>query len=395
MSMASPAARIAGNAAEKPRAAYVHVPFCYHKCGYCDFASVAGKDHLAADYLDALEGEIRRVLDHPIQVETVFIGGGTPTYLPHELLERLLTIVDAWFDRPATAEFTVESNPNTLDAAKVDILADHRVTRVSLGAQSFKPALLAQLERHHDPASVGRAVELVRKRIGQVSIDLIFGVPGQTLDDWKSDLAEAIAMSTDHLSTYGLTYEKGTPLWRQRKLGVVTPVDEEAERSMYEHAMERLDLAGYEQYEISNFALRRDDEPAPRYCRHNLVYWANDACHGFGTGAAAYVEGERTLNIRDVEHYIDRIREGHSVVMQSERLTPEERARETAMLNLRRFAGLDRAAFQAKTGYSVDDLAGQAIADFVSQGLLADDGARVRLTREGAFLADGILQAVL
>lgn len=380
---------------ETPLAAYVHVPFCAHKCGYCDFASVAGKDVLADEYLDALDREMSSILRDRPAVRTVFIGGGTPTYLSPAQLERLLAIVAARFDLSRTVEFTVESNPNTLDRDKVQILASHGVNRVSLGAQSFEPALLERLERHHDPSSVARAVELLSGSIPNRSIDLIFGVPGQTLAQWESDLERALALGTNHLSTYGLTYEKGTRLWRQRRLGVVQPLDEDLERAMYEHAIDRLADGGFEHYEISNFARRGGAGEGPNVCLHNLVYWANQAYHGFGTGAAAYRKGTRTLNVRDLEAYIARTREGRSVVTQSETLGDLERARETAMLHLRRLEGLDREQFLRQTNHSIDELAAAVIRDFVAQGFLLDDGRRVRLSRAGLPLADGILQAIL
>lgn len=375
----------------EPRAAYVHVPFCAHKCGYCDFASVAGQDDRAEEYLKALEAEMAAVLGTPRSVSTLFVGGGTPTYLAAKLLERLLERLEYWFRPTAEFEYTVESNPNTLSAEKVAILADRGVNRVSLGAQSFEPRLLTQLERNHDPDSVGRAFELLRPRIENLSLDLIFGVPTQTEEDWARDLERALALEPEHLSTYGLTYEKGTRLWSQRRLGVVRPVDEELERRMYEHAIDRLAAVGFAHYEISNFARGG----MRRACRHNLVYWANDAYFGFGTGAAAYRRGERTLNTRELGAYIERCRTGRSPVSQREKLEPEPRARETAILQLRRLSGLERASFEARTGFAIDELAGRAIEQFTRLGFMEDDGASIRLSRSGLPVADGILQTLL
>lgn len=396
-----------------PRAAYIHVPFCAHRCGYCDFATVAGQDHFADRYLDALEKEIA-TLGTPQPVETIFVGGGTPTHLNAGQLERLMRMIRAWFvfdlsspsparsasDGPASArpslalragdsEFTVEANPGTLDAEKVGILADHGVNRLSLGAQSFHPHLLTVLERNHNPQDVPRAVELARRRISEVSVDLIFGVPGQTLEQWQADLQRVIDLSTNHLSTYGLTYEKGTRLWKQREEGQVTPADEELERAMYAHTMDALEAAGFEHYEISNFA-----RPGHR-CRHNLVYWANEAYFGFGLGAARYVHGRREVNTRDLHTYLRKVLDGESPVQQAEELDPEERARETAMLQLRRAEGIDREAFQKQTGFELDALAGQIIRRYVARGLLNDDGRRVYLTHEGRFLADLVFRDVM
>src|SRR5437588_139860 len=253
-----------------PRAAYVHVPFCAHHCGYCDFAVATGKDHQIDLYLEALAAELA-TLGSPQPVRTLFLGGGTPTYLSAAQLDRLLADVTRWLPPEPGHEFTAEANPGTLDADKVAVLAEHGVNRVSLGAQSFHPHLLRVLERDHEPADVPRAVECVRRGIATVSLDLIFGVPGQTLAEWAADLDRALALGPDHVSTYGLTYEKGTRLWKQRQRGEVRPLDEDAELAMYTTGLDRLAAAGFEQYEISNHA-----RPGFR-CRHNEAYWANHA----------------------------------------------------------------------------------------------------------------------
>ena len=194
-----------------PRAAYLHVPFCAHHCGYCDFAVAAGQDHLQELYLDALEAELTR-LREPQPVRTLFVGGGTPSHLSVGRLDRLLRLLRRWLPPLPGHEWTVEANPESLDADKIAVLAEHGVTRVSLGAQSFQAHLLGVLDRAHDPEATPRAVELLRGRIGQFSLDLIFAVPGQTDAEWRTDLARALALAPDHVSTYGLTYEKGTPL---------------------------------------------------------------------------------------------------------------------------------------------------------------------------------------
>jgi oxygen-independent coproporphyrinogen-3 oxidase len=371
-----------------PRAVYVHVPFCAHRCGYCDFATVAGMDQLANRYLQALTLEMEK-LAKPRPASTIFIGGGTPTYLSAGQLEVLLKLVRTWFLLDGGYEWTVEANPGTLDAEKVALLADHGVNRVSLGAQSFHRPLLTVLERNHNPDDVPRAVELVRRRIDNVSLDLIFGVPGQTLEQWQDDLDAALALKPSHLSTYGLTYEKGTPLWKQRERGDVRPVDEELERSMYEISIDRLESAGFEHYEISNLA-----RPARR-CRHNLVYWANHAYHGFGLGAARYVDGCRAVNTRDLLSYIAKVNASESPTQQEETLDPEERARETAVLAIRCMDGIERAWFRNQTGYELDELGGAALQQQIANGLLEAAGSRVRLTREGKFLADTVAAAFL
>jgi oxygen-independent coproporphyrinogen-3 oxidase len=220
-------------------------------------------------------------------------------------------------------------------------------------------------------------------------LDLIFGVPGQTLADWDADLRRALSLQPDHLATYGLTYEKGTPLWKQRERGQVKSLDEDTELALYNHAIDTLEAAGFEHYEISNFA-----RPGGR-CRHNQVYWANEAYYGFGVGAARYVNGTRELNVRDTNLYIRRVLAGETPTFQSETLPPLERAKETIAVQLRRAEGTDRAGFRRQTGYDVDTLAGPAIAKLVDLELLADSGRRVFLTRRGKCVADSVIRELL
>jgi oxygen-independent coproporphyrinogen-3 oxidase len=362
----------------------VHVPFCAHHCGYCDFAVITGQDHLSDLYLEALAEELS-LLREPQPVETLFLGGGTPTHLDGPLLERLLTSLSGWLPLVAGHEFTIEANPDSLDDTKIAILVDHGVNRVSLGAQSFHRRLLRILERQHEPTEVARAVDQVKKRIDQVSIDLIFGVPTQTVAEWREDLEQALALEPDHLSTYGLTYEKGTRLWKQREHGEVQALAEEAELEMYLLALDLLPAAGFEHYEISNHAL-----PEHR-SRHNQVYWANHSYFGFGLGAVRYIEGRRETNTRNLGDYLRRTLTGESPVFQCETLMPDERARETLALQLRRSDGIDRIAFQEQTGFALDTLAGAAISRHATLGLLADDGCRVMLTRQGKCVADTVI----
>jgi oxygen-independent coproporphyrinogen-3 oxidase len=376
-----------------PRAAYVHVPFCAHHCGYCDFAVATGADDRVDEYVTAVGREMAMLLDGPQPVETIFIGGGTPTYLTAGQLEKLLSTINNWLPLNAhplqraglTAEFSIESTPDSLTPDKVAVLAGHGVTRVSIGVQSFDPRALAVLERGHSPADAPRAVDCVRRRIDNVSLDLIFGVPGQSLAHWDADLNCAVALEPDHVSTYGLTYEKGTPLWKQRRRGQVVALDEDAELALYLHALDTLAAAGYRRYEVSNHA-----RPG-RECAHNRAYWANWAHFGFGVGAARYVRGTRDLNTRSLAGYLDRIAAGRPATFQSETLEPHERALETISTQLRRAEGIDRPQFREQTGFDLDDLAGSRMERHVATGLLADDGRAVALTRVGVCVADTLI----
>ncbi|MFL5339801.1 MAG: radical SAM family heme chaperone HemW [Gemmataceae bacterium] len=372
-----------------PSAAYVHIPFCAHHCGYCDFAVTAGQDRLIDMYLEALSLEIGQPESLPRRLTTLFLGGGTPSHLNLRQLDRLFGDLDRWLPRAAGAEVSLEANPDSFDADKAKLLAQRGVTRISLGVQSFQSHLLRVLERRHDPGHVAPAITAARDNGLALSLDLIFGVPGQTFDEWASDLQHAVELRPDHISTYGLTFETGTRLWKQRRGGELTSLDEDLEYRMYRHAMEALEKAGFEQYEISSFA-----RPGMR-CRHNQVYWANGPFWGFGVGAAAYVSGTRTLNVRNTQEYIRRLFAGESPVFQSETLTPEERARETLTLNLRRDDGIDREQFREQTGFDVDELARAALRRHTEAGLINDDGRRLRLTRAGRCVADSVVTDLL
>jgi oxygen-independent coproporphyrinogen III oxidase len=368
----------------RPRSAYIHVPFCAHRCGYCDFTVIAGRGDLAGRYLQALEIELS-ALAEPRQIDTLFVGGGTPTQLSESELARLMDLLRRWFMLAPRYEFSVEANPAGLDAAKVDVLADAGVNRVSLGVQSFDPAVLKSLERDHLRGDILAAAAHVRRRIENVSLDLIFGVPGQTLAVWRDTLRQAIELAPPHISTYGLTFEKGTAFWTRRAKGQLAPASEDLEREMYALAMDELAAAGYEQYELSSFA-----RPG-RACRHNQTYWRGLPYYGFGPGAARYIGGRRETNHRSVTTWLRRVLAGESPTAEAETLSPEDSARELAVLSLRTAAGLDRADFQARTGFAIDELAAEALRRHVGLGLLDDDGRRVRLTRAGRFVADAVV----
>jgi oxygen-independent coproporphyrinogen III oxidase len=367
----------------EPRSAYIHVPFCAYRCGYCDFTLVAKRDDLIDAYLEALAIDLAR-LDRPREVDTLFFGGGTPTHLAAPQLERLMSLARGWFPPAAGAEICVEANPAGLDDAKVAVLADAGVNRVSLGVQSFDDGVLKLLERDHRGEEVAGVVERVRRRIPNISLDLIFGVPGQGVELWRTTLATSLALEPTHVSTYGLTFEKGTSFQTRLDKGLLSRCDEEIERQMYAIAIDELPRAGFEQYELSNFA-----RPGFR-CLHNEVYWAGRPFFGFGPGAARYAGGRREMNHRSVTTWINRVLAGHSPIAEAEELSPEGRARELIMLNLRRCDGLDLAQFREQTGFDFHQLAGEALPRHVRQGLLEECDGHVRLSRDGRFLADTV-----
>lgn len=371
-----------------PRAAYVHVPFCRHRCGYCNFTLLAGRDDLIDDFLRAIEQELSW-LGQPRPVDTLFFGGGTPTHLSPGQLDRLLVSVLRWFPLSEGGEFSIEANPSDVRPAIVDVLSRHGVTRVSLGAQSFDPAMLAILERDHSPEEIHRAVEQLRGAVDVIGLDLIFAVPDETLDIWQSDLQTAIDLRPDHVSTYGLTFEKGTAYWSRLKRGELRQADEELERAMYAEAIDRLTVAGLEHYEVSNFA-------APgRRCRHNEVYWTGGEYFAVGPGAASHTGGVRRTNHRSTLTYLKRVLAGDSPVAETEQLPPEDKARERLVFALRRLEGVDRRQFAVQTGFELDELAGPALADFIKHGMLQEHDGRIRLTRAGLFVSDGLWPSLL
>ena len=237
-----------------PRAAYVHVPFCARRCGYCNFSVIAGRDDLADQYLDALAAELS-LLGMPHEVDTLYVGGGTPTRLSPVQIERLCAMLREWFPLAAGHEWTIEANPEDLDAERVALLASAGVNRVSLGAQSFDAAKLERLERCHSAADTERCVALADARGMDVALDLIFAAPGETLPVWLSDLQAALRLGVEHISTYGLTFEKGTRFWTLLQKEDLRQAPEELERQMYEATIDMLAAAGMEHYEVSNFAL--------------------------------------------------------------------------------------------------------------------------------------------
>ncbi len=371
-----------------PRAAYVHVPFCRRRCGYCDFTLVAGRDDLIDGYLTAIEQELSR-LETPRPMETLFLGGGTPTHLPAAALRRLLAIVARWLPLQPGGEYSVEANPAGLEETRLEVLAEAGVNRVSLGVQSFHPQHLATLERDHSPQDVVEVVARLRPHIPNLSFDLIFAVPEQSVDDWRDTLAAAVALAPQHLSTYGLTWERGTAFWSRRARGMLSPVDEETERTMYECALDDLAAGGYEPYELSNFA-----RPGST-CRHNQVYWRGESYYGFGPGAASFVNGVRSTNHRSVTTWLRRTLAGESAVQEREQLTPEQRAREAVMLGLRQRAGIDLNEFQQRFGCTPAELEPRAWQQHLEAGRLEIVDGRLRLTRAGCLVADHVMMDFL
>ncbi|MGI8682274.1 MAG: radical SAM family heme chaperone HemW [Mycobacteriales bacterium] len=371
---------------------YVHVPFCATRCGYCDFntytAAEVGNGSRAA-YADAAVAEVvlaRRVLgDADLPVSTVFFGGGTPSVLPAADLGRILAVIDAEFGLEPGAEVTTEANPESVDAAYLDQLAGQGFTRVSFGMQSSRPHVLAVLDRRHTPGRPERCVQWARAAgFEQVSLDLIYGAPGESLVDWRGSLQAAVAAGPDHVSAYALVVEDGTRLARQVVRGELTTPDDDDLADKYVLADDILAAAGYRWYEVSNWA-----RPGAA-CRHNLGYWRGAHWWGVGPGAHSHVAGTRWWNVRHPTAYAARLAAGSSPAAGREVLTAQDRRVERVLLELRLAEGLPLDALAA--------VGRRAAARAVEDGLLQQTAygqGRAALTARGRLLADAVVRDLL
>lgn len=362
---------------------YVHIPFCQSKCRYCSFYSkpLSGSD--PADLVRALIAELDRYKEVET-VQTVYLGGGSPTALPPDLLAQVLqAIISIW---PAPREFTVECNPGQTDARTLSMLAGYGVNRLSFGVQSFDDGELALLGRRH---SVKEAVQSIRRArelgFDNLGLDLIFAIPGSSLDTWKRSLGSALDLGVQHISTYSLSFERGTAFHEAREAGELTPVDEDTDRRMYETAIDTLTAGGLVHYEISNFA--RDGFQ----CLHNQGYWANRPYIGIGPSAGSYWSGKRMVNVSDIDRYIRRIEKNQPGYRRHEQPDAAERICETAVLNLRTRRGIDLVEFQMRTGADFKQIFSAPLKRYEQQGLIEVTADCVRLSREALAVADPIL----
>jgi putative oxygen-independent coproporphyrinogen III oxidase len=368
---------------------YVHVPFCFHKCHYCDFYSLAHQPpQRMRRYVDLLLKEAEQwTAAAPVRLRprTVFFGGGTPTLLPPPQMHRLIAGLRKRFDFSCCGEWTVEANPATVTPEYCQMLREQGVDRLSFGAQSFDRAELALLQRHHDPDDVQQSVAAARGAgFARLNLDLIYAICGQSLESWSRSLEQALAIGTEHLSCYGLTYEPNTPLAVQKRLGRVKAVEEQVELAMLGHARRRLAAAGLAAYEISNYS-----RPGGQ-CRHNLLYWAGGDYIGLGPSAASHVQGWRWKNrphLGDWERAIDA---GHLPAGDVEHLSPRRRAGELAILSLRLSRGLIYSEFSQRLGLDARALFADCVDRFSRMGLLEADDTGVRLSPRGLAVADSL-----
>ena len=368
---------------------YVHVPFCSHKCHYCDFYSITrqGVERMRR-FVDRVLVEAQIWSDNPgpiCQPRTIFFGGGTPTLLPADVMLRLIEGLRRRFDFSQLHEFTVEANPASVSLEYCQMLRSVGVNRISFGAQSFDPRELARLERHHHPDDVPRSIKMARQAgFDRINIDLIYAIPGQSLDSWASSLDRAIALGLRHYSCYGLTYEPNTPLAVKKRLGQIQAVPEELELSMLHLARRRLTEVGCPPYEISNYAA------AGQHCQHNLVYWTGQNYIGLGPAAASHIQGYRFRNRPHLGEWEQAIDAGILPAGELEVLSPLRRAGELVMLQLRLTRGVEFADFAGRSGYDARQLYADQLDRLGRAGLLQIDESGFRLTEAGLNVADAI-----
>jgi oxygen-independent coproporphyrinogen-3 oxidase len=357
------------------RCLYIHIPFCARKCLYCDFLSVPFDRPLSERYVAALAEEIRLRAEEGEPLETLYIGGGTPTVLEAGQLARVFEALRESFDFQPGAEVTVEANPGTVDAGKVDSLLSLGVNRISLGVQSFSDRELRALGRTHTASDAEKALGLLRGR--NFSVDLIYGIPGQDLKTWGESVSRAMEAGPAHVSAYELTPERGTPLYAALESKEVSLPSEDAAVEMFLLARERLEAAGYGHYEISNYAL------TGRQCRHNLNYWRRGRYLGLGAGAHSFDGKRRTKNTGDLAAYIDALSRGRPPVEETAVLGAEDALKELVFLGLRETRGI------RAEGPAGALLAGAA-SELMEEGLMESEGGRLRLTLKGMLLSNSV-----
>lgn len=374
------------------RSLYVHVPFCRHRCGYCNFSLLANRDHWIDAYLEAALFELDQLVEqlgHLPELETLYLGGGTPTHLDDQrfgaILEQLLMRVRL----AEQCEFTVEANPLDITPSRVEQLNEFGINRISLGVQSFDDQKLKTLDRDHNKFLVRQSIDLLTPSIPRISIDLIFGAPNETMAVWQNDLTQAISSGCGHFSTYGLTFEKGTRFWNELQQGSKKEVDDDLYVEMYELAIEKLTSAGLEHYEVSSFA-----RPNQR-SQHNQVYWSGRSYFAIGPGACRFIDGQRSCNHAGPINYIKRMRDGVSPVVEVDELSPQDRARELLVVGLRRLEGVNPCEFETMTNFRINEIVGPLLNELISSGFLQFANDRLKLTHQGLLVSDSIWTRIL
>ncbi len=375
----------------RERSLYVHVPFCRHRCGYCNFSLVAGREYLIDRYLHAIQIEVDQLdvdqIKSDLHVSTVFLGGGTPSHLSPSQLQRLVSTLRSRFSWDANdVEFSIECNPEDFDEEKRDAFAELEINRISFGIQSFSDSKLKLLERGHNAWDIKRSTKLALSMTKNISFDLIFAVSDESWPNWKQDLQTAIELGPAHISTYELTIEKGTAFWNRHQQHQLVVPNEEQRLEMYLSTIEFLESAGYKHYEISSFA--RDDQQ----CKHNLAYWNGNDYYAIGPGAASYVDGIRRVNHRSTTTWLNRLEANQSPITITENLNPTEKAIDLMVFGLRQIGGISVKIIQNQTTIDLSEFGSEVLQQHARLGLADFDGDICRLTRKGITLYDSIAQ---
>ena len=364
---------------------YIHIPFCARKCYYCAFNTYAFHKEQAKAYLTALRTEIALYASETEPLQTIFIGGGTPSILSANALSQLLTDIQQYFQITLNAEITVECNPGTVDSEKLSVMKDKGVNRLSFGLQAMQDETLKQLGRIHTVAEFLESYQLAREHCFEnINIDLIFALPDQTMDAWHHTLNEVIALDPKHISAYNLVMEETTPFYEWWQAGELHLPSEDTEADMFQHTIETLTAHGYTHYEICNFA------KPDHYARHNLVYWNNQPCIGLGAGACGYINGVRYTNIRGIVPYIAQLSKRNKPIADTERLTGNAEKAETLMLALRKREGILLEDYQNRFGEDIEAAFGDILEKWFDRQLLERTTTHLRLTPRGRFLANEV-----
>ena len=388
---------------------YLHVPFCSTRCGYCHFNTFEGLERLFEPFTDALCAESRDWagrLHSQWRVGTIFLGGGTPTHLPLPQLVRIMRALREQWDWSDDIEVTSEANPTRITQAYLEGMLASGINRISFGAQSFDAGLLRMLDREHTVDQIGVAVRMARTAgFTNISLDLMYGLPTQTLEHWRQSLAAAVALEPEHLSLYGLTIDEGTAFKKRVEKGLLPEPDQDLAADMYELAESMLAEAGFRQYEISNWARLQKEchfvggEDLSHQMllpsRHNLTYWLNEPYLGFGPGAHSCFGGRRFWNINAPQTYIEQLGRAESVEGGAEVIGAALERAETVILALRLNEGISRTRFTQRFDVSLDDLYGPVLIQCAAWRLLEDDGQRLRLTPRGRLLSNEVFQRLL
>lgn len=374
------------------KSAYLHIPFCEQICHYCDFNKVLVKNQPVDEYLQALEEEMRlsmRELPEK-ELQTIFVGGGTPTSLTEQQLYRLCESIDKHLPKGKNLEYTFEANPGDLTAEKLQILKDAGVNRISLGVQTFNDELLKKIGRVHCADDAIRSIAAIKNAgFENISIDLIFSLPDQTIEDFKKSLRQAFALNLPHFSAYSLIIEPKTVFYNLIKKGKLQILGEDAEADMYVLLMEEMDKQGYKQYEISNFSRPGFES------RHNLTYWRNEEYFGLGAGAHSYAGGYRRANIGTLKNYMGRIKNGRLPILEEHKVTKSEQMEEEMFLGLRLNSGISIANFTEKFAENPIALFAQQINTLLKNELLMIINDRISLTPKGRLLGNEVFQSFL